>query len=120
MAILYALEKNEPYWSEWLADQPPTIQALIARYPPNRLYRMANGQRVTIVGYRDDGTVTVDVSGEFNLVTFERSVFGVDPVELVECDLPDPDELVGALLKDRAEIKAYIASRRRTPNDTLH
>jgi len=109
MAILYALEEQEPYWSEWLVEQPSTIRALIARYPPNRLYRMADGQRVTIVGYRDDGTVTVDVSGEFNLVTFERCVVGVNPAKLVECDLPDADELVGTLLMERAEIDLYLA-----------
>jgi len=125
MAILYALEENEPYWSEWLAEQPPTIRALIARYPPNRLYRMADGQRVTIVAYREDGTVTVDVSGEFNLVTFERSVFGVDPAELVECDLPDEDELIGALLTERAEIDLFVAflrdmRRRRGRPPTVH
>ena len=125
MAILYALEEQEPYWSEWLAEQPPTIRALIARYPPNRLYQMADGQRVTIAGYRDDGTVTVDVSGEFNLVTFERCVVGVDPAELVECDLPDEDELIGALLMERAEIDLFMAflrdmRRRKGRHPTVH
>jgi len=109
MAILYALEENEPYWSEWLAAQPPRIRALIARYPPNRLYRMADGKRVTIVAYREDGTVAVDVSGEFNLVPFERSVFGVDPADLVECELPYADELVGVLMTERSEIDLYLA-----------
>ena len=104
MAILFDLKDKEPMWSRWLAKRPPAIRTLIEQYPPNRLYQMADGHRVTIQGYREDGTVTVDVSGEFNLVAFERSVFGVDPAELVECDLPDPDELLGALLTDRDEI----------------
>src|SRR5262245_23680714 len=109
MAILYALEEQEPYWSEWLAEQPPAIRRLIARYPPNRLYQMGDGLRVTIVGYREDGTVAVDVSGEFNLVTFERSVVGINPADLMECELPDTDELLGALLTERAEIDLYLA-----------
>jgi len=120
MAILFDLAEREPMWSEWLAERPPRIRKMIERYPPNRLYRMADGHRVTIESYHDDGTVSVDVSGEFNLVTFERYVFGVNPAELVECDLPDADELVGALLRDRTQIEAYLASMRRTPKDTLH
>ena len=37
------------------------------------------------------------VTGEFNIVAFERSVFGVDPKDLEECDLPGPDDHVGSL-----------------------
>lgn len=42
-------------------------------------------------------TCRVGVSGEFNLVTHERAVFGVDVDDLEECDLPGPDELLGTM-----------------------
>ena len=120
MAILFDLNERDPMWSEWVAERPPRIRKLIEQYPPNRLYRMGDGHRVTIESYREDGTVSVAVTGEFNLVTFERHVFGVDPANLVECDLPGPDELLGALLRDRDQVDAYIASIRRDPKETLH
>ena len=65
-----------------------------------------HGQRVTLVSYSENGTVTVDVSAEWNLVTFQRQVFGVDPANLEECDLPDDDEPTGALLTTSAGIEA--------------
>lgn len=57
---------------EWIKDQyEASIQAF---------------QRVYVRGYggQDDGTVTltVAVDGRFNLVAFERSVFGIPPERL--------------------------------------
>lgn len=42
-------------------------------------------------------TCRVGVSGEFNLITYERDVFGINPDDLEECDLPGPGEQVGTL-----------------------
>jgi hypothetical protein len=111
MAVLFRLE-DQPGWEDWLAARPPAIRAMVDRYPPNRLYRMQDGHRVTIEAYSEGGTVTVHVSGQYNLVVFERGVFGIDPAELVECDLPPPDELVGAILTSQAQIKRHLARMR--------
>lgn len=54
-------------------------------------------------------TCRVGVSGEFNLVTFERDVFGIDPKDLEECDLPGPDELLGTMELPVDEIKKLRA-----------
>lgn len=47
------------------------------------------GQRVTIYSYSEDGTVTVNVTGEYNLTMFDTQVFGINPDDLEPCELPD-------------------------------
>ena len=71
-------------WEEWVSTRPPIVQELCRKYPPDRLYLLnPSGQRVTIVSYSEDGSVTVNVSGLF----LDREVFGIDPNDLEECDL---------------------------------
>ena len=95
-------------WEEWVSSRPPVVEALCRRYPPDRLYSMKpHGLRVTLVSYSESGTVTVDVSAQWNFVTFERQVFGVDPADLEECDLPADDELTGAVLTTEGEVRSY-------------
>jgi hypothetical protein len=87
-------------WEKWVSSRPPVIQDLCLRYPPDRLYLLKpNDQLVTLVSYSEDGTVTVYVSSEVNEVIFDRTVFGVDPLNLVECDVPE--QFVLAPAKDR-------------------
>src|SRR5262249_32962904 len=120
MAILFSLDE-QPEWAAWLAERPPTVRAAIERWPPNRLYRMDSGHRGTIASYRatpEGIRVMMDVTGEYNLLDFARRVFGIDPATLVECDLPEPGEPLGALLTERDEIEAYIADMRR--RDGMH
>lgn len=84
-------------WDEWLATRPAVIQEMARKYPPNVLYRIDSGHRVTIYSYSEGRTVTVNVSGKYNFVAFERRVFGIPIDELVECELPTPDETLGTL-----------------------
>lgn len=101
-------ELNQESWDEWVATRPPVVQELCRRLPPDRLYRMRpTGHRVTLVSYSENGTVTVDVGGEFNAVTFERQVFGVNPDDLEECDLPGADDVTGVLLTAPDEVSAF-------------
>jgi len=73
------------------ADSAGFMQALP---PPDRLYWLSPpGQRVIIVGYSESGTLTVNVSRKFNVLCFERQVFGIDPGNLTECDLPNQFEV---------------------------
>ena len=91
-------ELNNKAWCDWVATRPEGIQKLCRQLPPDRLYRMKTiGQRVTIYSYSEDGTVTVDVSGEYNFALFERRVFGVNPDDLEECDVPDAREILGVI-----------------------
>lgn len=81
----------------WLRGRPSVIQAMVARTPPGRLYRLTtSGHRVYVYSYDEDGTLTVVVDGRYNAVLFERRVFGIRPEDLVECALPEPHELVGS------------------------
>lgn len=88
-------------WAAWYAERPAPIVKLAKRFAPWTLWRLdhGKGRRVFVRSFQEmeDGsvTLTVIVSGQFNAVLMERSVFGVDPETLVESDLPAPDELVG-------------------------
>lgn len=92
-------EAQQAEWVEWVASRPECVRLLCERLPFDRLYRMkSTGQRVTIDAYSEDGTLRVFVSGKYNLITFQRSVFGISPDDLEECDLPALDEPVGTLI----------------------
>lgn len=100
---------NHEAWAEWVATRPSAVKVLCDRLPPDRLYRMKpHGQRVTIHSYSENGTLTVDISGQYNLHAFDRQVFGINPDDLEECDLPAESEPVGTLLTTDAEIDAHI------------
>lgn len=102
-------ELDQEAWLGWVAERPPVIQDLCRRFPPDTLYRLkTSNHRVTIHSYSEDGTMTVSVRGEFNLVSFERNVFGVKPEDLEECDLPSPDDSTGAVLSTQQEIDEFI------------
>lgn len=102
---------DSPEYQRWLNQRPGFIRTMAKFYPPDRLYRMAStGQRVTIVSYAEDGTVTVDISGKYNGLIFEREVFGIEPADLTECDLPSSAEAVGAAL-NQAEARQFIEAR---------
>lgn len=102
-------EWDQAEWDRWVAERPPVVQELCRRFPPNTLYRMkSTGERVTMLGYNEKGTVTVAVSGQYNQVVFERNVFGVPPDDLEECDFPGPDEPLGTLLTENEDIEAFV------------
>lgn len=89
-------------WRAWVAERPPLVRVVAERFEPWSVYRMrSTGQRVSVLGFdEDDGgsvTLRVAVRGDWNLVTHERDVFGIDPGDLEPCDLPAPGELVGSL-----------------------
>jgi len=82
-------EMNEPSWSEWVESRPEPVKSLCKKFPPDKLYLMTDtGQIVTLHSYSEDGTVTVDVSQQWNDMSIGRQVFGIDPANLKECDIP--------------------------------
>jgi hypothetical protein len=92
-------EMDEPMFDSWVETLPEVCRDVAKRIRPDRLYRLGEtGQRVFPLSYAEDGTVTVAVDARFNFVTFERQVFGINPDDLTECDLPGPDESVGTIL----------------------
>lgn len=95
----------EAAYAKWVEERPPVVKEIAARTRPWKLYRMkSTGQRVTIAAISEDGTVRVDVTGDYNLVLMARSVFGINPDDLEECDIPDLGEPTGELLtRDEAE-----------------
>lgn len=92
-------------YAEWIAQRPECIRKVVddLKLTPWKLYKLkTTGQRVTVGAFSEPeagGNVTclVNVLGDFNLVTHERSVFGIDPYDLEECDLPARREPVGNL-----------------------
>ena len=102
-------EIDQDAWNEWVAGRPPVVQEMCAKLPPDRLYLLTpTGQRVTLVSYSENGTVTVAVTGGYNAVTFDRQVFGINPDDLTECDLPGEDEWLGTLLTEAADVDEFI------------
>jgi hypothetical protein len=97
-------------WREWVEQRPDGVRQLAERFNPWTLYLLkTTGQRVTIAAFDENGTVRVNVSGEFNLVSHERSVFGINPDDLEECDLPSADEPLGTFDLPIEEVRAQLA-----------
>jgi hypothetical protein len=91
--------EQEAGWKEWAESRPPGVREIALRLEPWTLYRLkSTGQRVTLQSISSGGTVTVNVTGQFNLVSHERAVFGIDPDDLEPCDLPAPGEPLGAAM----------------------
>jgi hypothetical protein len=96
-------------FNAWVETRPPVVQALCERLPPDRLYRLkSSGHRVTLRSYCEDGTVTVNVTGQYNALAFDRYVFGIAPADLEECDLPPSDEPIGTVLTEQEDVDALI------------
>lgn len=85
---------DEAGFTAWLNTRPESVKRVAEKVQPNRLYRMGV-HRCYLFSYSEDGTVSVVVDGQFNRVLFSRKVFGVNPDDLVECDLPSPGEDLG-------------------------
>ncbi len=103
MAKIYEpTEDMQATWQEFLASRPDSVRLVAQRFTPWTLYKLKGGHRVIVRSFDEhvDGTVTltVNVTGDFNLVAFDRSVFGVDPNELEECELPAEGEILGTAL----------------------
>lgn len=84
-------------WDDWVAERPDNVRVVAERFNPWTLYRIKDtDQRVRTIsfgeGRENNGkvTLTVEVLAEFNLlVPIGFQVFGLDPDDLDECDLPD-------------------------------
>ena len=97
-------EEELTEWREWLASRPQNVRDVAEKLEPWKLYRLnSSGNRVLIMSFgepvdpAEPVTVRAAVLGLFNRIVFERSVFGILPSELTECDLPAPDEPLGAM-----------------------
>ena len=93
---------------------------LLEKYPPDRLYYdKATGKRGIIVTYFSDGTARLFLSKDWNLVLYEREQ-EVELKNLVECDLPGPDEVCGQILADINEFENQLQLRMKDgPTDLL-
>lgn len=108
-------EGGEKIWQDWLESRPPEIRAVAEKYPPYLLFKLkSTGRRVTVESYgeKEGGGVslTVLVTGEFNQVIIDTSVFGIDPDDLEECDLPEGP--VGTVLTEEEDVEAFVVAVR--------
>ena len=105
-------QKSE--WETWIKARPDSIRKIAERFYPWKLYQIKpSGHRVMVNSIDEpaDGsepTLKVTVSGDFNRVCFERTVFGIKPEDLEECDLPAPDEITGSLDLSINEVKEMM------------
>jgi len=105
--------KHLELWRKWVASRPPVVRAIAEKLDPWTLYRIKeSGHRCTFRSINENGTLTMDVTGQFNAVIFDREVFGIRPEDIEECELPAPDEPVGALLAPE-EVEAKLDTVRR-------
>jgi hypothetical protein len=101
--IFEPTEAQKLEWDEWVKERPTSIREVAEKLFPWKLYRLKNGGHKVFIHSIDEPadnsepTLKVIVSGQFNMVCFERTVFGIKPSDLEECDLPSPDEIIGSL-----------------------
>ncbi len=114
MNIKEPTTEMEQDWAAWVAERPPTVRAVAERIRPWTLYRMkSSGHRVTVFSFDESEagvTLKVVVSAKYNLIAFERLVFGIDPDDLEDCELPGPGEPVGAHMTQE-EARAMFARK---------
>jgi hypothetical protein len=104
--IMDPTPEQQQGWDTWVRERPRAVRETLQQYDlkPWKLYRLkSSGHRVTLysVDEPEGGappTLMVDVMGRFNLLAFDRRVFGVAPSDLEECDLPGDAEPLGAVL----------------------
>ncbi len=106
-------EQQYEDWAQWVALRPKVIQDMCEQFPPYNLYRLKNtGRRVTLHSYSEDNTLSVNVTGEYNSLMFDRHVFGIKPEDLEECDLPSEGEQLGTILTEKEDVDMYIDKMR--------
>lgn len=111
-------DEHRSNWATWVAERPQTIRDLIVKYDfaPWKLYRLkTSNHRVTIHSFDENKsgppTLKIHVTGEFNAVAFERTVFNIKPEDLEECDLPKPGEPLGSMNMSIEDVKKIMANR---------
>jgi hypothetical protein len=86
------LELNKVAFDEWFNTRPPLVQEVIRKCPPDTVFRSKKTTKLCyVVSYGEDGTVRVFVPREWNPHLFaivDIEVFGIDPNDLEEADLP--------------------------------
>ena len=93
------LEKHQ--WKKWLNSCPPIIKNLAEKFPIDRLYLYKpTSHRATIASYYLDGTLSLNITGQYNRILFSRKVFSVNPENIEECDLPSEGEDLGDTAKE--------------------
>lgn len=88
--VIEPTEEDQADWAEWVGSRPDSVRIIAEKFDPWSLFRLkTTDQRVTIYSFSEDGTVTVNITGEFNLHLFDSQVFGINPDDLEPCELPD-------------------------------
>ena len=101
-------------WRVFKESLPEKIRIVADKFEPWRLYKMSStGHRCYVHSIGEDGTMMMTVSDKYNLVMYPRIVFGIPAEELTECDLPDPGERVGSILRTEAEIDAFVKEQKK-------
>ena len=111
-----AKEKKE--WNGKVKKQPKHVRDIASKLDPWKLYRLkSTGDRVIVLGFNEGEengvTVRVEINAKYNLVPFERNVFGIDPNDIEECDLPGPNERLGDLGFTIKQYKDFMSQQKK-------
>lgn len=93
-------EEAENEYANWITSRPHSVQKVLLDYnlDPYTLYRLkTTGQIGTLYSITESGTVTMDFDAKYNAhnpAMADRRVFGINPADLEECDLPEGVEPV--------------------------
>ena len=108
MANIYEPTKEEiAAWEEFVQSRPEKVRVVAEKFKPWKLYlNKPSNHRCVLYSFSENGendpvTMTVDITGEYNLILHDRRVFGVKPEDLEECDLPLPGETLGSILTQK-------------------
>ncbi len=111
--IMVWTDQQQIEWNKWVESRPPIIQDLCRRFPPYNLYKLeSTGQRVTIYSYSEDGTLTVNITGEYNIVMFDRQVFGIKAKDIEECELLKDTDATGTILTEQEHVENLLDALR--------
>lgn len=103
-------------WEDFKKKAPASVRAVAERFNPWTLYLLRpTKQRVFLVAINEGGTLMVGITEHFNVVDVNTKVGGINPDDLVECDLPGPEVKVGRTvpLEKEAEYLSGFRKRKR-------
>ena len=102
-------------WAAWVASRPKVIRDMIDKFNlhPTKVYLLkTSGLCVLVHSLQENGTISVNIVKEMNpqkVFMTERSVFGINPADLEECDLPESCMVTeGEPLSDE-ELQSFLA-----------
>ena len=84
-------EEQEKIFNDFVDGLPSHLKELAKRFPSNKIFRHKKTNQIVMPNsFNEDGTMTVNIYRFLNNpIHLTKTVFGVDPEDLEEADLPN-------------------------------